>query len=159
MRNEKKYLLLILFITSIIIGVILTPYFFPNDISLSDSSQQNFTQCSDEKGESYESCVLNSKQCDSDKCRYEQAVLSLDMEQCSSINSSEYRSKCISHINHEEKFMGAVEQDDISLCEEFENEIKISECKDNYYFVMAQNTNDKSLCDKINQEEIKNECI
>ena len=156
---QTKKILYIFLAVILFLCIFLGIFFLSKNIPEQDkSSQERFSQCRGETGSSYESCILNLKNCSSDECRYEQAVMSLDMEQCSNINSSNYRSQCVSHINHEEKFIGAVEQDDISLCEEFNTDKKITECKDNYYFVMAQNTGDKSLCNNISQEDIKNEC-
>lgn len=106
-----------------------------------------------------ETCIIKNEVCDSDECFYKQARLEKDVDICFNIADNSTRAACSLSIKHDTIFQYAVLKDNIEICNDFEQESKKLECRDNFYFVSSVNKQDTSYCLNISQEDIKNECL
>ena len=53
----------------------------------------------------------------------------------------------------------AVLEDNISRCLDFESDVMVLRCEDNFYLAKRFNEDDFSVCENIVDEVLKNECI
>ena len=179
MSDSKKYILfdenmkvVIFFTLSILLILMLVIYFVDFDemkfqkISFKPGSiadEINLEQemmCSDiEDLNKKESCEIKYSICDSDKCFYDKALVSLDETLCENISDFDLKNQCVININHNKIFQDAVIENNIDNCEKLLEKETVNACKDNFYYVQAFNLGDNSLCDMISEEVYKNECF
>ena len=156
----------ILFLIIIFLGVF---FFFQMDINLSPSkgsltyaeaiNSGNSSKCNLLKNSTLsKQCDLMTSSCESESCYLKKARITENEELCYKINNSNKRAGCSASIKHDNIFRSAVETNNISVCSQFSNDEKESDCRDNFYFAKAVNTQDKSYCEKINDEVIRDEC-
>lgn len=115
--------------------------------------------CDSLEGDLKKNCKLKTKVCENDECFYNQAVLTKNESNCFNIKDLNLRVTCTSSISYSKIIQGAVTSDDITVCEKLEVSEVIQGCRDNYNYVKAINTKDKSFCENIVNIAVKNECL
>jgi hypothetical protein len=108
-----------------------------------------------------ESCKLELIECNDDACYFDKARYKMDEQLCFNIDDEDQSAGCSASIKISDIKQRAVLEDDIQICEEFENLETINFCRDNYYIASASryNKDDLSFCNSILNEVIKNECL
>jgi len=174
MGNIKNYLnndYMKIFLIIILMFLLLVLYYLiikPMPSSLNSNSNyllevnnpnSNLSICDKIKNkEQKNSCIITNTQCFDDKCYYDKGRLTKNELDCFKINDENLRISCSSGIKIDSLIQNAVLKDDINLCLNIEDEnLKLS-CTNNYYYAKKMNLKNVSYCDKINNENLKNEC-
>jgi len=97
--------------------------------------------------------------CVQDECFFEKAGRLNDESVCFDIKDESKRVMCSSLIKVSNIKEDAVLSGNISRCLDFENDVMILRCEDNFYLAKRFNEDDFSVCDNIVDEVLKNECI
>jgi hypothetical protein len=79
-------------------------------------------------------------------------------DDCLKIEDPDLENECLVQMRLHATSERALSSDDVSLCTELNVESLINKCKDNYYLIKAFNTGNKSYCDYLSREDLKNEC-
>lgn len=108
-----------------------------------------------------ESCKLKLMVCDEgdDKCIFDKAVYERDLDMCDRVLDEVMKEDCKRIINHSVIVEKSVLNDDIGACDEFEDAQDVLYCKNNFYYVKSLNEEDKSYCNQIIDEVMKNGCL
>ncbi len=132
--------------------------FFIQNSMKSNNNLITFEECSNLSGGDLNSCVLINENCFNDSCLFNKSIITQNESMCNKINNSLLRIRCNAVVTHNRIFMDSVIYNNISLCDNLLDKSSIISCRDNYYYVMAYNYGNYSLCDLISKEEFRNEC-
>ena len=97
--------------------------------------------------------------CSTDECNVLSALRTHELKYCDQIKNQEKKTNCNFKITTLSVYQEVKNKKDISLCNNFENEIEILICKEKTLLMMAIDYNDKSYCEQIQSEVLKNDCI
>lgn len=133
------------------------------ELNLSMSFEQviisnNISNCNYVLENLIESCKLRLSVCENDSCFFEKARFEKDESLCFKIVDSNLVASCILDIKRNLIFQKSVLEDNIDICQDFEDEANINFCRDNYYLSKRHNLGDFSYCEHILLEELKNAC-
>jgi hypothetical protein len=106
-----------------------------------------------------EVCKIKLGNCSDDNCFEIKAKMENDEKLCFKIKDPDLRAGCSLDLKRNSMLEGAVLEDDISVCERFEDVANRDFCRDNYYLAKRFNHNDLSYCSQIKLEALKNECF
>jgi hypothetical protein len=159
MDNKIKFFSLIsIFLFFIFLIYFISHYQSSQDLTKLNNSL-NLSLCKNLSGDKLTSCIIKNNICNNNSCYFSKARLSLNRSLCLKINDTSLRVSCLSSITHDLIFQNSVENNNISLCNKLNDNLTIEACKNNYYYVKSINLNNKSYCNYISKEEIKNECL
>lgn len=97
--------------------------------------------------------------CKSDDCYYTKALASNDEKSCYLITNESRKLDCTYNVKKSNILNRAINERNISLCIDSLVLDDQSNCVNNYYFSLSKIENNKTYCDKINLEALKNECL
>lgn len=106
-----------------------------------------------------ESCELRLIGCTDDDCFFDKARFERDEKFCFNIEDDVQRAGCSAAITRDNILESVVINDNLSLCNKFEDEPNIKFCKDNYYYAKSHNSNNLSFCESILNEVVKDACF
>ncbi len=134
---------------------------FTKTLSYSEAiSTGNISNCKYLKDKNLEnSCYLELVKCNDDKCYFDKGRYKKNVSLCFKIKNDTLRIACTASIRRSNILEESIVKNNISICEQFENSESIQHCKDNFYYGKRINENNKSYCNKIVNEVIKNECF
>ncbi len=100
--------------------------------------------------------------CEGDECIYEKAINPTkqyyDEKDCSEIQNEDLKYSCFEEVHTLRVSTLAVQEDNVSKCDELEIRESFDRCINNFYLVKVLNTGDKSYCENVTKEELRNEC-
>ncbi len=167
--NEKIIFILLILITTILIIVTIFNFFYldreeliENELNLEKDSPEIVEKvedvCSQYEGNQYEFCIIKNQECFDDQCYFEKANANQEERICFEIENEDLRAACSSQIIRNDIIERSILESNIEICEEFSFEDSIQHCRDNYNFILALTNDDKSFCEIIVDEVMKNEC-
>lgn len=104
-------------------------------------------------------CIVENRICEDDRCYYDKAMIFADEDYCMQIEKESLKLACGATLSRSERYERSVVTDDITVCEEFEDEAGVTRCYDNYYLAKSRNNDDMSYCSNIVDSAIKEECL
>ena len=126
---------------------------------ISSNWEVEFDTCFEYENEKQiEICQLKKKTCDNDYCYLQKAQTFLNESACAKIKDEELKYSCYGEVNFDVVTSRAVDRNDVTQCDMLKDVNLKNNCSDNFYLVKEMLTKNKSYCDKIVREDLKNEC-
>lgn len=170
-KGKGKYSILL--ILSIIILIIVGIVYFIQSSNISNDnieittyryeealSYGNISMCDNlDNMRDSELCKLKLTNCTDNDCLLKKARIESNVTMCYNITNETKRIACSSSITFFGTRKDAVLENNISICEKFDDNVLVTSCRDNFYRAKRINSNDLSMCENIINEDIKTKCL